>query len=195
MLYIGGSGGNLPCRPTGKDNGLTEMATSSIWMPKHYSMTEDFELWTRKFESYCRAEKVADGLKCDVLLVALDDDAFKAVDALGLSDEVLTDYTQQMNALEGRFASTTSQFELRFRLRCHMHVQEALREYLFTPESIAAEVQSVHQHALSRFSTGHGRGRIGGRSTLPSRTPDRRSICFKCREPGHIRMQCPKRGI
>ena len=60
------------------------MATLSVWMLKHYSMTEDFEPWTRRFESYCRAAKVADGLKCDILLAALDDDAFRAVDALGL---------------------------------------------------------------------------------------------------------------
>ena len=60
------------------------MATLSVRMPKRYSMTEDFELWTRRFKSYCRAAKVADGLKCDVLLAALDNDAFRAVDALGL---------------------------------------------------------------------------------------------------------------
>ena len=80
-------------------------------------MTEDFELWTRRFESYCRAAKVADGLKCDVLLAALDDDAFRAVDALGLSDEVQADYSQLMAELEGCFAPTMSQFELQFRLR------------------------------------------------------------------------------
>ena len=74
-------------------------------------------------------------------------------------------------------------------------MQDALREYLATPESVAAEVQSVHRHAPSRFSTGRGCGRMGGRLTLPSRTPDGRPICFKCREPGHIRMQCPKRGF
>ena len=82
-------------------------------------MTEDFELWTRRFESYCRVAKVADGLICDVLLAALDDDVFRAVDALGLSDEVRNDYSQLMAALKERFAPTTCQFEVRFRLMSH----------------------------------------------------------------------------
>jgi hypothetical protein len=51
------------------------------------------------------------------LLAALDDDAFRAVDPLGLPDEVRMDYTRLMSTLEGRFAPTTSQLELRFRLR------------------------------------------------------------------------------
>ena len=93
------------------------MATASVWMPKRYSMTEDFELWTRRFESYCKAAKVADGVKCDVLLAALDDDAFRAVDALGLSDEVRNGYSNLMVALKERFSPTTCKFELRFRLR------------------------------------------------------------------------------
>ena len=55
-------------------------------------MSEDFELWTSRFESYCRAAKIIEGLKCDILLAALDDDAFTAVNSLGLSEEVLKDY-------------------------------------------------------------------------------------------------------
>ena len=98
----------------------------------HYTIYIDFELWTRRFESYCRAAKVADGLKCDVLLAALDDDAFRAVDVLGLSDEVRTDYTQLMSALEGRFAPTTSQFELRFRLRRRIQQGESFDDFAGT---------------------------------------------------------------
>ena len=93
------------------------MAASSVWMPKCYAMTEDFELWTRRFESYCRAAKVADGLKCDVLLAELDDNAFRAVDALGLSDEVRKDYSQLLAALMEHFTPTACHFELRFHLR------------------------------------------------------------------------------
>ena len=93
------------------------MASTSIWMPKRYSMSEDFELWTSRFESYCRAAKVTEGLKCDVLLAALDDDAFTAVNSLGLSEEVLKNYGQLMAALKERFATTTSPIELRFHLR------------------------------------------------------------------------------
>ena len=37
-------------------------------------LTEDFELWIRRFKTYCIGAKVADGLKCYVLLAALDDD-------------------------------------------------------------------------------------------------------------------------
>ena len=87
------------------------MASTSIWMPKRYSMSEDFELRTSRFESYCRATKVTEGLKCDILLAALDDDAFTVVNSLGLS-EVLKDYCQLMAALKERFANTTSPFEL-----------------------------------------------------------------------------------
>ena len=46
------------------------MASTSNWMPKRYSISEDFELWINRFESYCRAAKVTEGLKCDVLLAA-----------------------------------------------------------------------------------------------------------------------------
>ena len=86
-------------------------------MPKRYSMSEDFELWISRFESYSRAAKVAEGNTCDVLLAALDDDAFTAVNSLGLSAEVLADYTELTAALKKRFAPTTSPFELRFHLR------------------------------------------------------------------------------
>ena len=89
------------------------MASTSIWMPKHYSISENFEL---RFESYCRAAKVT-GLKCDVLLAALDDDAFTVVNSLSLSEEVLKDYGQLTTALKKRFSPTTSPFELRFHLR------------------------------------------------------------------------------
>ena len=111
LIYIGSSyrAGSLIHR--------TEMATASVWMPKRYSMTEDFELWIRRFESYyCKAAKVADGVKCDVLLAALDD-AFRAVDALGLSDEVRNGYSDLKAALKERFSPTTCKFELSFRLR------------------------------------------------------------------------------
>ena len=93
-------------------------------------MTEDFELWTRRFESYCRAAKVADGLKCDVLLAALDDNAFRAVDALGLSDKVRNDYSQLMAALKERFSPTTCEFELCFRpRRCIQHEGESSNDF------------------------------------------------------------------
>ena len=36
---------------------------------------------------------------------------------------------------------------------------------------------------------------MSNQPTLPSRTPDGRPICFKCEEPGHIRIHCPKRGF
>ena len=56
-------------------------------------------------------------MKCDVLLAALDDDAFRAVDALGLSDEVRNGYSDLKAALKKRFSPTTCKFELRFQLR------------------------------------------------------------------------------
>ena len=87
-------------------------------MPKHYTVSEDFDLWISRFESYCRAAKVADAAKCDVLLAALDDGAFKAVDSLALTDAVLADYDQLKSAIKNRFSPTTSSFELRFNLRC-----------------------------------------------------------------------------
>ena len=52
-----------------------------------------------------------------VLLAALDDDAFKAVDSLALSDAVLADYSELKTAMKNRFSPTTSPFELRFNLR------------------------------------------------------------------------------
>ena len=70
-----------------------------------------------RFESYCRTAKVTEELKCDVLLAAMDDDAFTVVNSLGLSEEVLKDYGQLTAALKRRFAPTTSPFELRFHLR------------------------------------------------------------------------------
>ena len=93
------------------------MASTSIWMPKRYSTSEDFELWISRFESYCRAAKVTEGLKCDVLLATLDDDAVTVVNSLGLSEEVLKDYGQLTTAPKKHFAPTTSPFELRFHLR------------------------------------------------------------------------------
>ena len=82
-------------------------------MPKRYSTSEDFDLWISRFES-CRAAKVADAAKCDVL----DDDAFKAVDSLSLSDAVLADYSELKAATKNRFApTTTSPFELHFNLQ------------------------------------------------------------------------------
>ena len=72
---------------------------------------------TSRFESHCRATMVTEGLKSDVLLAALDDDAFTAVNSLGLSEEVLKDYGQLMAVVKERFATTTSPFELRFHLR------------------------------------------------------------------------------
>ena len=64
-------------------------------MPKRYTVSEDSDLWISRFESYFRAAKVADAAKCDVLLAALDDDAFKAVDSLVLLDAVLADYDKE----------------------------------------------------------------------------------------------------
>lgn len=84
-------------------------------MPKRYSTAEDFELWINRFESYCRAAKVTEGLKCDILLATLDDDAFTVVNSLGLSDEVLKDYGRLTAALKKSFSSTTSLFERRRR--------------------------------------------------------------------------------
>ena len=72
---------------------------------------------TSRFESHCRAAMVTKGLKSDVLLAALDDDAFTAVNSLGLPEEVLKDYGQLMAAVKERFATTTSPFELRFHLQ------------------------------------------------------------------------------
>ena len=93
------------------------MASTSIWMPKRYSISEDFELWINRFESYCRAAKVTEGLKCDVLLAALDDDAFTMVNSLSLAEEVPKDYGRLTTALKKCFSPTTSPFELRFHLR------------------------------------------------------------------------------
>ena len=86
-------------------------------MPKRYTISEDFDLWISRFESYCRATKVADVAKCDALLAALDDDTFKAVNSLALSDAVLGDYNQPKSAMKNRFSPTTSSFELYFNLR------------------------------------------------------------------------------
>lgn len=41
------------------------------------------------------------------MLATLDDDAFRAIDALGLSDEVRSDYSQLMAALQKRSEPTT----------------------------------------------------------------------------------------
>ena len=98
-----------------RDQNFKMSSTTSIWMPKRYTISEDFDLWISRFESYCRAAKVADAAKCDVL-AALDDDAFKAVDSLALSDAVLADYDQLKSAIKNRF-SPMSSFELHFNLR------------------------------------------------------------------------------
>ena len=103
---------------------------TSIRMPKRYSISEDFDLWMTMFESRCRAAKVADASKCDVLLAALDDDAFKAVNSLALSTEVQADYTQLKAAMKDRFALTTSPFEQWFNLRrCRQKDGETFDNY------------------------------------------------------------------
>ena len=49
---------------------------------------------------------------------SLDDDVFKAVDLLTLSDAVLGDYGQLKSAMKNPFSPTTSSFELHFNLWC-----------------------------------------------------------------------------
>ena len=95
-------------------------------------MTEDFDLWTRRFESYCRAAKVADALKCNVLLAALDDDA------LGLSGEVWSNYSQLMVALKEHSAPTTCSFELRFCLKSRIQQEESLDDFDYARQQNAS---------------------------------------------------------
>ena len=84
-----------------------QFETLSIWMPKRYSSSEDFELWLRRFEAYCAAVGVTDETKCSLLFSGLDDNAFRA---MGLSEDVTADYDGLNTALIERFAPTTNQF-------------------------------------------------------------------------------------
>ena len=62
------------------------------------------------------------------------DDSFRAIDALGLSNEVWNDYSQLMDALKERFAPTTCQFELRFCLRhCTQQEGESSDDFASAP--------------------------------------------------------------
>ena len=60
-------------------------------------------------------------------------------------------------------------------------VQEAMKDY-------------VQQRTSVIFPTSSGRGR-GCMGNQLSRTPDGRLICFKCKEPGHTCIHCPKHGF
>ena len=43
-------------------------STTSIWMLKRHTVSEDFDLWISRFESYYRVTEAANTVKFDVLL-------------------------------------------------------------------------------------------------------------------------------
>ena len=89
----------------------------SIWMPKQYTVSEDFDLWIGRFESYYKVVKVANAVKCEFLLQPW-------MMTLSLLDEVLADYSQLKTAMKNHFASTTSPFESHFNLQQHQQRDE-----------------------------------------------------------------------
>ena len=63
-----------------------------MWLPKPFSLKDDFTLWIRCFESYSQVAKITKDVMPDMLLSLLDDSAFRAYDQLGLAAEVTSNY-------------------------------------------------------------------------------------------------------
>ncbi len=91
-------------RNTGGSGGIS---SACIRAHRPYSLGDDFALWVRRFEAYCRAVKTPQDRTCDSLLVLLDDASFRAFDLLGLEEGTQRDYKLLLAALTGRFAPST----------------------------------------------------------------------------------------
>ena len=92
------------------------VAGQQMRLPKPFSLKDDFRLWIRRFESYCRVAKITKDVMPDMLLSLLDDSAFRAYDLLGLAAEVTSNYDQLLRELQGRFNPCAGEAELRFQL-------------------------------------------------------------------------------
>ena len=103
----------MTSRNSGGSGGIS---TAAIRAPRPYSLGDDFGLWVRRFEAYCRAVGTPHDRMCDSLLALLDDASFRAFDLLELTEETQKDYKLLLGALTKRFSPSTGQQELRLLL-------------------------------------------------------------------------------
>ena len=106
--------------------------------PKLFAISNDFELWLKRFESYVRCVGLPNEAKGDALLMSLDERAFRTADQLGLDPETQS-YSTIRDKLLQRFASRSSEPELRFELsQRRQQPEESLEDFAGVLVDLAA---------------------------------------------------------
>lgn len=93
----------------------TKLAVGAIRAPKPFTMGSNFELWLKRWQTYAKCVRIPEDSKAGALVLSLDDNAFQAIDQLGLDIEK-DSYDEVKAKLLNHFASKATEPELRFKL-------------------------------------------------------------------------------